>query len=144
MNLRVGRVVELIRPPVAAVFRQKRLRLFHRRSHSAGGRGEDQGCAKRAHQKPAFKARGFGHDDRAAITAGSSHVCQSDAGVAAGGFQQDTVFVQKSALLGIVDHADGDAILDTVGGIEELQFGQDFNVPVGVKARKPHQGCFSS
>ena len=48
---------------------------------------------------------------------------QGNAGVAAGGFEDNGVFMHQPRFLGSFDHAETDAVLDAAAGIEEFQLG---------------------
>ena len=59
------------------------------------------------------------------VAASGGHEGQADAGVAAGGFDDQGVRREQATLLRVADHAVGDAVLDAAGGIVALHLEQD-------------------
>ena len=122
---RVGGVVELLRDEVAAVGGGELLGLLDRAGHAFGAGGEDQVGPVGLEQQLALAAHGFGHHEGALVAAGGAHHRQADAGVAGGGLEDDGVGRDLAGGFGGVEHGYGDAVLDAVGRVEELQLEGD-------------------
>ena len=97
------------------------IRLGDRALHALRALGEHELGAVRLHELAALDGHGLGHDDDDAIAARRRDRRQTDAGVAAGGLDDDGVRLQDALRLGLVDHRLGDAVLDRAGGVEVLQ-----------------------
>ncbi len=125
MDLGVGGVLELLGQEVARVGGGDLLRLADGAAHALGAGGEDQLGAVGAQEHAAFPAHRFRHGEDAFVAARGGDHGQGNAGVAAGGFDDDRVLVEEPLLFGRLDHGQPDAILDRVGGVEVLQLGDD-------------------
>lgn len=99
-----------------------------------------------AQQHFALPGDGVGHGNGQFVAAGGSGEGEPDTGVTAGGFDDDAIRVQFAFIFCGIDHGNGDAVLDAVGGIEIFQFGEDGGMGISSQAVDPDQGgvagCF--
>ncbi len=141
VDLGVGRVRELLRHEVLRVALGELLGPGDRARHALGPRGEDQLGAVGAQQGPPLLAHRLGHRQHDRDASRRADHGQRDAGVAAGGLDDDGVRADEAGGLCRVDHADADAVLDAVGRVEELQLGQDGGPsPVGDLVQTDERG----
>ena len=131
MEVGVRLVLELASEEPAVGVRQ-----LHGLGHHPGAagrrRGEHDLGAEEAHQLPALHAEGFRHGDDQRVPLLRAHHRQADAGVAAGGFHHGLAGLEGTATLGILDHAERQAILDRAERIE----GFDLDVEVDALGRE--------
>ena len=111
------------------------VRLFcnHRRSFADGavgafGGGRQHDFAAESLDHPAaFNRNGFAHHDDDVIAFDRSDHGQTDAGVAAGGFDDGFARRQAAVGLGLFDHGERNPVLDAAGRVEPFQLRPDFN-----------------
>ena len=101
------------------------LRFGNRTFHALGAVSQYQLCAISLQQIAAFNAHGFRHGQNNFVTAGSSYGCQTDTGVAAGGFNNSSPRLKNTLSLCIINHCFGNSIFDAAGGIEIFQLAQN-------------------
>ncbi len=121
----VGRVGELVRHPgVASCFNQVPGRLDGP-FHSFLSRCEVQ-CRPQVGQKlPALDTHGFRHGQDQVQPLDPAHECQSNAGIAGGGFHDYRVRGDFSDFNAVVDHGQSDTVLDRGQRIEIFQLSVD-------------------
>ena len=64
---------------------------------------------------------------------------QGDGGVAAAGFHDGAAGTEVAFGFGVLDHGEGDAVLDATAGILSLQLGEDANAGFGGQVRELDQ-----
>ena len=136
---RVGLVGELAGQDRARTLGGDLLGAVHGALHALRARGEDQFGAVGAQEGPALLGHGLRHGQDHVVAAGGAHHGQGDAGVAGGGFDDRAARGQGAGGLGGVDDRDPDAVLDRVGGVVELEFGQHGGRAALVEAVDPHE-----
>ena len=115
------------------------LGLVDRAAHAVGGGGEHDLRAQRLEQSAALEHMRFGHGQDQLVTLGGADERQGDAGVAAGGFDDDGVLVDLPVALAGFDHRHADAVFHARQRVEELALGEHGRVILGDKAVEPHQ-----
>ena len=90
--------------------------VFAGGEHQLGAVGREQGAPLGAH--------GVGHGENDAVAAGDADGGEPDAGVAARRLDDDSARLQQAALLGIVQHGAGDAVLYAARGVKIFDLGQ--------------------
>src|SRR5262245_22081570 len=130
MDLGIGRVLELLRHERIRNGPEHLFRLGDRAVHALLARREHDLGAERLQQPAALEAHCLGHGDNKAVTLGGTGEGQTDAGVAAGRFDDGGVLVDLALAFGGLDHADADAVLDRPerGDILELYRGRGLGV----------------
>ena len=101
------------------------LSFGNRTFHTLSTVSQYQLCAISLQQIAAFNAHGFRHSQNNFVTAGSSYGCQTDTGVAAGGFNNSSPRLKNTLSLCIINHCFGNSIFDAAGGIEIFQLAQN-------------------
>mmetsp|Transcript_2906 Transcript_2906/g.5364 ORF Transcript_2906/g.5364 Transcript_2906/m.5364 type:complete len:409 (+) Transcript_2906:152-1378(+) len=101
-------------------------------SHALGSGREFDIGTKGLEEDTTFHGHGFRHGEDEFVSLGGGHHGKADAGVAGGGFHEDG-FARGdvTASFGLVDHAEGDAILDRVGRVGGFELGDDFGAAFG-------------
>ncbi len=79
-----------------------------------------------------FLADPLGHGQAQSVPLGRSNHGEANAGIAAGGFQNDLVFRQFPPPLGPFDHLKSDPVLDGAPRIETLQFDENPDIFIGI------------
>ena len=82
----------------------------------------------------------FGHDEDEAVALHGAHHGQADAGVPGGGLDDDRVRLQHPASLGVLDHGQGDAVLDRSTRVATLELDPDLDAGVE-EAMDADVGC---
>ena len=94
--------------------------------HAVGAGGEHEFGAEGAEQHAAFDAHGFGHGEDELVALGGGDEGQRDAGVAAGGLDEDGFAgLDFAGFLGVLDHGHADAVLDAGEGVLAFELGDD-------------------
>ena len=104
--------------------------LVHGALHAGGARSQDDLCAVGAQQDTALVGHGLGHGQHDVVTAGCAHQGQGDAGVAGRRLDDGAARLQRTGLFRRVHDGLTDAVLDGIGGIEELELAQNSGVDV--------------
>ena len=126
MNGRIGGVLELLQKNVTVrIGGCDFLGLGDGAGHAFGALGEDELCAIRDEELPAFDAHGLGHGqgERDAPCGGDEG--EGDTGIATGGFDDFLAGAEEAFFLGIPDHGGADPAFDGVGGVTAFDFGED-------------------
>ena len=100
--------------------------------HAFGAGRQDQLGAEHRQQRAPLQRHRLRHGQDELVALGRRHERQRDAGVAAGGLDDDGVLLEDPALLGVLDHGHADAVLHAAQRIEELALEQD-----GGRQRRP-------
>ena len=128
VGLPVGLVVELVGEEIAVrEFPGHGVGLLDGPVGAPFGRGQQDLGAIGLHDLAALNRGRLRHDQDAPVALGGADHGQADAGVAAGGLEDDLVFGQFAALLTRLDHGQGDPLLDRSTGIAGLQLAVDAN-----------------
>ncbi len=125
MGLGVGGVDKLAGDKAVRDFLRQLLGLLDGSLHALAALGQHQLRPVGPHDLPALHRHGFRHGDDHPVAAGGGDCSQADAGVAAGGLDDDGAGLELPALLGVPDHGPGDPVLDGTGGVQVLQLGQE-------------------
>ena len=128
MGLRVGRVHKLAGHKAAGNLLGQLLGFGDGTAHALGALGEHQLGAVGLQQLAALHAHGIGHHNDGPIAAGGRDRRQANAGVAAGGLNDDRTFLQQALGLGVVDHGLGHTVFRRTGGVKVFQLGQDLGL----------------
>ena len=124
MDLRVGRVLELLGNQIPEVLGCQFLGPPHRSGHPLRTGSQNQLGSQGLEQSSALHRHGLWHGQDQLVASGRTHKGQGDACIAIGWFQDDGVlFDQPSPLRGI-HHADADSVFDAGQGVEGFQLGQ--------------------
>jgi len=138
MDGRIGRVLELLRDEAARIRRADLLRLVDGPLHAERTVGEDDFGAVGGEQPPAFDAHRLRHGEDEAIPFDRGGEGQPDAGIAAGGFDDEAAGLEDAAFFGIHDHGEADAVLDTAAGVGRFDFDENFRA-AAVEPVDPNQ-----
>jgi hypothetical protein len=128
MVVGVGLVLELAGQEPAVGLGQLD-RLVHHPGPAGRRGGEHHLGAEKAHQLPPLHAERLRHGDDQRIPLLGAHHGEADAGVAAGGLDHGLPRLEGPAPLGVLDHAEGEAVLDRAQGVE--RFDLDVQVDPG-------------
>ena len=120
----VGRIRKLAGQEAAGRLRGDLLRLGNGTLHALRAVRQDELRAISLEQVAALDAHGLRHGQDDAIAARGRHGGKADAGVAARRLDDDSARLQQAALLGIVQHGTGDAVLYTARGVKIFDLGQ--------------------
>ena len=112
MDLRVGRVLELLGHKVLAAGAGDVFGMANGTRHAVGSRREHEFSAEGLEHPPPLEAHALRHRDAELVATGRADIGQPDAGVAAGGLDNDRVWADPAVPLGRVDHRAGDPVLD--------------------------------
>ncbi|MPM98441.1 hypothetical protein SDC9_145627 [bioreactor metagenome] len=134
VDFRVGRVLELLRDEVFRIAVGQCPGLGDGAAHAFRTRRQNQFRPVGLEQQLALAAHRFGHGEGALDAARGADHGQADAGVAGSRFEYHGIRPDLAGGDGGVEHGDGDAILDTVAGIEEFQLGDDGGAAAGSNA----------
>ena len=125
MHVRICRIGELRRNEAVGDLRCQFLCLGDRTAHALGTLCQHQFCTVCFHQIATFNAHGFRHCNNQTIASGCRNGSQTNSGIAAGGFNDDTARLQQTLCLCIIDHALGDSVLNAASRIEIFQLAVD-------------------
>ena len=92
-------------------------------------------AAELADQVATLDAGGFAHENFDAVAFGGADHGEGDAGVAARAFEDDRVGAEETALLGVLDDGEGEAVFDGAAGVEELGLGVERATGLGKMQR---------
>ena len=122
VDLRVGRVGELVGDPAVAALAADAARLLDRLVHAAHRLHQHDLGAVQAQQVLALAAHALRHRQDQVVALGGADERERDAGVARGGLD-DRVAARLDAALGLgdVDHRHADAVLDAAGRVVGLE-----------------------
>ncbi|EFY98819.2 hypothetical protein MAA_05958 [Metarhizium robertsii ARSEF 23] len=144
----VGRVVKLVRPDsvVEGLGVPPRLVVVVVRVVKGHGRHGVHLGAEEAQQVDLALRLRVGHVDDEAVPAGAADVREPDARVAGGALDHGAPRAQEPALLGVLDHVQGCAVLDRAPRVHELGLAQDlaarlFGEPVEADEGGVSDGC---
>ena len=93
--------------------------------HPFSARRENDLRAEGFEQVAPLDAHRVRHGEDGLVAFGAGHPREADAGVAAGGLDDGGAGAENSALLGIFDHRQGDAVLDASAGVERFNLERD-------------------
>ena len=128
MGRGVGRVGELVglagARDLAGEAVGHRVVALWRFVRDGGGREDDLGAVG-LEQRDLLLAHLIGHHEDALVALDAGGLRQARAGVAGGGLDDGAAGLEQAGLLGRLDHADADAILDRAAGLEVLGLAQD-------------------
>ena len=125
MHGRVGRIDELSQDDGTRGVLTEFFRLGDGAFHSFGARGEHDLCAESLEQVATLDAHRVGHRQDCVVALGTGNPGESDAGVAAGGLDDGGAGLEVAGALGVLDHGEGDAVLDAAAGVEQFEFEGD-------------------
>ena len=125
MGRRIGRIDKLAGDKAAGELPGQLLRFGDGPRHALVSGGEHQLRAVGLHDLAALYAHGLRHDDDDPVAPGGGHRGQPDAGVSGGGLDDDRAGLQQPPGLSVVNHGQGDPVLDAARGVEILQLGQN-------------------
>ncbi len=128
VDLRIGRVLELLRDDRVRDIPEQLLCARDGALHALGTRGELKLRAEIGQHLAAFKRHGLGHDQDQTIAARRRHEGERDAGIAGGRLDQGRIGIDLAGGLHGLDHADADAVLDARNRVEELELDQDLGI----------------
>ena len=121
----IGHVGELAGNEAARRCGGKLLSLGDGALHALRPIGQNQLSAVGLEQIAALDAHRFGHGEDDLVPSGGRDGSQADAGVAAGGLDDDRAGLQQALGLRIIDHGLGDSVLDASRRIEIFQLAVD-------------------
>ena len=137
---RIGGIVELLEHVAVGRFGEDLLGLGDGAVHAVGARGEDNFGAESKKQHAALEAHGLGHGEDELVALHRGDESQTDAGIAAGGLDEDGFAgVNFSLLLGGFDHGEADAVFHAVDGVSAFELGDNASVGAGGDAIKLHE-----
>ena len=93
--------------------------------HAIFTRGQTHLGAISLDEVATFHAHGLGHGQDEVVALDGADESQAYARVAAGGFDDGGAGFEQAALFGILNHGEGDAVLDTATRVEELHLGDN-------------------
>ncbi len=126
VDLRVGRVLELLRHPGVRRFGDDLLGSAHGAGHPLGRRGEHQFRAIAEKQDATFQAHALRHRQDEPVTLRRGDPGECDARVAAGRLDDGGhARLDQSSGLGILDHRHADAVLDRITRSEGLDLADE-------------------
>jgi len=96
--------------------------------------------AEKAHQLAPLDAERLRHRDDERIALLGAHHRQADAGVAARRFDHRLARLELAGRLGVLDHPEGQPILDRAQGIEGLDLDREAHIPRRQLADPDHRG----
>ena len=111
MDRRVGRIGELLEDDAVGNLPVEFLGPGNGALHTLRSLGEHEARAEDFEQLAPLETERLGHGQHEPQTLGCGHEGQRDAGVAAGGFNQDRLLVDAARLERILDHRVADAVL---------------------------------
>ena len=82
--------------------------------HAALARGQFEAGAVGQHQATALQRHGFGHHQDQLVALDGGHHRQTHAGIARGRLDDGATRLELAAALGILDHRQGDPVLDEI------------------------------
>ena len=124
VHVGVGFVLELAGEE-PAVHGGELVGLGHHAHAALRGGGQHDLGAEEAHEAAALDAEGLGHGDDEGIALGRADHGKSDAGVAAGCLDDGLAGLQCAAAFGVLDDAEGEAVLDRAERIEGLDLDEE-------------------
>ena len=123
MGRRVGGILKLAGHKAARGGGGQLVGLLDGAGHAPGAGGQHDLGTEGLQQIAALHAHGVGHGQDDMVPAGGPDGGQTDAGIAAGGFNDGGAGFQLALLLGGVQHGLGHAVLHTAGGVAVFQLG---------------------
>src|SRR5208283_5596302 len=120
MNFHIGRIFKLLRNPGVRRFLGELLRAGNRALHAFRAGRQNQLRPEHRQQRAAFHRHRFRHGQNDFVTLGRRDEGEGNAGVAACRLDDDGVFFEDAALLGVLNHRHADAILDAAERIEKF------------------------
>ena len=141
MGLGIDGVVELVRQKILVrMFPGHLVDLFDGAVGPQVGRGQEEFGAHALEDAFALQAGGLGHGQEQAIALDGAHHGQTDAGIAAGGFDDGLLRGQLACGLRRLDHGQGRAVLDGTAGIEIFQLDVNLHLRMGIEAVQADNG----
>ena len=123
VHLRIGGILELLRDEGIGVFRGKLLSLADGALHTLrSGRQHELG-AENDEKLLALLRHGVRHGENEPVPPGGADEGEGDAGVAAGGLNDDGTLLNEALRFRIEYHGHPYPVLDAAGRVEELQLG---------------------
>mmetsp|Transcript_23762 Transcript_23762/g.74785 ORF Transcript_23762/g.74785 Transcript_23762/m.74785 type:complete len:329 (-) Transcript_23762:213-1199(-) len=141
VHLRVVRVVELLQHVGLVAERgEDVLGLLHGAAHALGGRRQHHLGAEGLEEHAALHGHGLGHGQDEVVALGRGHHGERNAGVTGGRLHERRLArADHAALLGLLDHAEADAVLHGVARLHGLELGEDLAVAALHNAVEAHQ-----
>jgi hypothetical protein len=140
MDLRVGRVLELLGHEITRIALGEFFRAAHRSGHALQRGREDDLGSQGLQQPPALEAHALGHGHLELVAPGRADKGQADARVAAGGLDDHRVGLDLAFPLGGVNHCPADTVLDAPQRIGVLELGDHRGCRAGGNTVQTHQG----
>ncbi len=141
MGMGIDGVVELVRQKILVrMFPGHPVDLFDGSVGSQVGWGQQEFGPHALEDAFALQAGGLGHGQEQAIALDGAHHGQTDAGVAAGGFDDGLLRGQLAGGFRGLDHGQGRAVLDGTAGIEIFQLDVDLHLRMGIEAVQTDNG----
>ena len=125
MDVRICRILELLRHPAIRGFLEDLLRFGDCTLHALRSRREDKLGSEHGEEGAPLHAHSLGHGEDEFVSCGRRDESERDARVAAGRFDDDRFFFEDPLFLGVIDHRHADAILHAAERIEELALERD-------------------
>ena len=124
VDFRVGGIIELLWNP--GIFGLGRQLFSHRNGplHALGRGCQNQFGAQHSQQSASLNTHALGHGKDELVALGGSDKGQRNAGIAAGGLNNDGVLRKCAISLGGLDHRHADAILHAGKRVKEFAFNQ--------------------
>ena len=113
-------VVELLGHPGIWGLLNECFRLRDRAAHPLGTRRENELRPQHGEECPALEAHRLGHGEDHFVSLGGRHEGQCDAGVSAGGLDDDRAGLENATLLSVLDHGHADAVFHATERIEKF------------------------
>ena len=119
----------------------ERLGFCDRAAHALGPRSEDKFCTEHGKEGAALEAHRLRHGEDHFISLGGRHEGQGDAGVSAGGLDDDRAGLENATLLGVFDHCHADAVFHASEGIEKFTLERNRGGKPGSDAVELYKRC---
>jgi len=123
MNLRIGRVLELSWHIVVRIQTENFFSLIYSARHPLIFRCCNYLCPIHAQYGPVFLANRFRHHQDQPVSPGCGYNSQANAGVATGGFNDNTAGLDTAILFCLFHHLQGYPVLDAAARVIHFHFG---------------------
>ena len=133
MHCRIGLVGKLAEDDGARSGVLQGLRPGDGALHSFRAGSQFQGGAQGLQQPAPLDAHRVGHREDDLVSLGRPDPREADAGIAAGRLDDGGALLQDALRFGVLDHREGDAVLDASAGVEVFEFEKN----VGLLAFEP-------
>ena len=125
VRLGVRRVLELLGHEILRMLAEELAGGVHRARHPLDRRREVELGAEARQEALPLDAHVVRHRQDQPVALDRRRHRQADAGVAAGGLDDRRARLQEAASLGVIEHGDGDAVLDAPAGVQRLELCHD-------------------